>query len=147
MTSLANLPNEIKAAQVDLSNAKATLAKAEDEMKYIEKTAPTNGSNADERKANLARYLASSARYQVLQRDQANAESAISRLTIDEKHYTNQFAAVGFQARLHAGLMAYLAASGAVMPEFNFTPVYTKNGNGFNHGDEMTEVDAAELGL
>ncbi len=151
MTNLSTLPAEIAAAQGDLTTAKTELAKIEDEIKYIEKTAPANGNNADERKLNTALFLKNNAHYQALLRDQVNHESAIGRLTVDEKHFTNQFTAVGFQARLHSGLMNYLAASGATVPvDFNIQGVTQQQTNGHATGHangHATAEDAAAIGL
>jgi len=70
---------------------------------------------------------------------------AIARLTNDVDNLTRQFAAVGYQAKLHAALLGYLAAAGAVQP----VDVSFGMGVSGNHTDNgtVTPADAAAIGL
>jgi hypothetical protein len=59
---------------------------------------------------------------------------------------TRQFAAAGYQSRLHAALLAYLAEAGAIsaVGDIEFNMGVKPSTNGAAH---MTAADAADLGL
>ena len=165
MGKLEALPTEIAAAQTDLNAVKTQLAASEKAMADIEKDVAQDieGKNADERKAKLAAALKTHIAYQrwtkVADKERADAAA----LSIDYDLFTRQFAAAGFQARLHAGLMNYLAAAAAPGTDIDFDMdpagkgaaqlrrVNGTNGTG-GHGSNgtggsVTPSDAADLGL
>ena len=146
MTSLSNLPGEIASAQGELTEAKEDAALSKRNMEDVESNTRLNidGKNAEERAAKLVQALGVNPVYRTYQQQYTERTRYVARLTNDVDNLTRQFTAVGFMARLHAGLMAYLAASGAVMPEVSFgmgVPVLD-NGNGY-----ATKEDAEALGL
>ena len=163
MTSLNTLPDEIAAAQTDLTNAGKPLAETKkliaaiDEALDLRKAAlaiecATAGKNDIERKAMLPVAIANDHESKVLAKRRGDLEAkqaerafGIASLTNDVDNLTRQFAAVGYATKLHAGLMAYLA-SAAPGKEFDVTfgadNAIAVNGNG-----TITAADAAELGL
>jgi hypothetical protein len=147
MTSLNTLPDEIAAAQADLTGAKIDLANSDKVIDAIEaETALTiEGKNAEERKAKLGQTLRTLPVYVTAERLASERRRNVATLTNDVDNLTRQFAAVGYATKLHAGLMAYLA-SAAPGKEFDVTfgadPAIAVNGNG-----TITAADAAELGL
>ncbi len=152
MTKLNTLPDEIAAAQTDLNAAKMQLGTSEKTLADIEAQTAlgVEGKNAEERKARLTQTLKADAVY-VRWAKAADLERAdVAKLTVEADMLLRQFAAVGYAAKLHAGLMAYLAAAGAVsnVGDINFNmgkPQTQANGNGA--GQHMTAADAADLGL
>ena len=165
MGKLETLPNEIAAAQANMNAVKTQLAASEKAMADIEaETAQSiEGKNADERKARLAAALKTHAAYQRFARAADKERADVTALNVDYDLYMRQFTAVGFQARLHAGLMNYLAAAPGTDIDFNMDPagksaaqlrrVNGSNGtNGTGHGangngGSVTPSDAADLGL
>ena len=147
MTSLATLPDEIAAAQADLTVAKFDLATADKLLAEIEaaQTLNVEGKNAEERKARLAHELSLRGDYRATTSKRSEAQRTVNMLTNDVDNLTRQFAAVGYATKLHAGLMAYLATA-APGKEFDVTfgadTAIAVNGNG-----TITAVDAEELGL
>jgi len=103
------------------------------------------GKNAEERKARLAQMLRTLPAYVGAERIAIAQRSAVASLTNNVDNLTRQFAAVGYAAKLHAALMAYLTEA-APGKEFNVTfgadNAIAVNGNG-----NITAADAAELGL
>jgi seryl-tRNA synthetase len=154
MTELGTLPAEIAEAKLAVSTCKATLAESEAAMKTIEEMIVPEGSNAELRKLDVAKKLAASPRFHVLTGDAKKQRFALEVATINADKLERQFAAVGFAARLHAGLMAYMAAAGSIPPvDISFGMGKPVNGaakaNGFNgNGATVTATDAAAvLGL
>lgn len=148
MTELHNLPNEIATVQTDLNAAKMQLSASEKTLADIEAQTALNveGKNAEERKARLAQTLKLDAVY-VRWSKAADIERAdVANLTNNYDLLVRQFAAVGYAAKLHAGLLNYLAAAGAVssVGDINFNMGMKANGNGAGH---ITAADAADLGL
>jgi len=148
MTKLDDLPGEIAAVQTDLNAAKMQLSTSEKTLDDIEAQTLLNvdGKNAEERKAKLAATLKGDQVYTRWYKAAAVERQEVAALTNDVTRLTNQFAAVGYQARLHAGLMNYLAASGAVTPagDMNFN-MGAKPSNAAN--GHVTAADAADIGL
>ena len=147
MTSLATLPDEIGTAQADLTDAKIALVSIDKALDAVEaETALTiEGKNAEERKARLTQTLRTLPAYVGAERIAIAQRSAVAGLTNDVDNLTRQFVAVGYAAKLHAALMAYLTEA-APGKEFNVTfgadNAIAVNGNG-----NITAADAAELGL
>lgn len=147
MTSLHTLPDEIAAAQADLTKEKFDLAATDRLVTDFEAKCALEieGKNAEERKAKLTQYLAKHGSYQVLEGQARRHRTAVASLTNNVDNLTRQFAAVGYASKLHAGLMAYLA-SAAPGKEFDVTfgadNAIAVNGNG-----TITAADAEELGL
>lgn len=166
MTSLATLPDEIAAAQSDLSAAKAQQADTKRRMEDIELmlSGTVEGKNADERKAKLADALKGNRAYQDTLQLHRKDSADVAALNIEVDKLTNQYAAVGYQARLHSALLTYLGSAGVPVStdklgdvmfqapvagsEHNppyVTPAHVlKAVNGSNH---MTAADAADMGL
>ncbi len=146
MTSLATLPHEIAAAQADLTVAKFDLATADKLLAEIEaaQTLNVEGKNAEERKARLAHELSLRSDYRATTSKRAEAQRTVNMLTNDVDNLTRQFAAVGYQTKLHAALMGFLADA---MPgqmvdiDFGMANTHTDNGAG------ITADDAASIGL
>jgi uncharacterized protein with NAD-binding domain and iron-sulfur cluster len=146
MTELHNLPNEIATVQTDLNAAKMQLSASEKTLADIEAQTALNveGKNAEERKARLAQTLKLDAVY-VRWSKAADIERAdVANLTNNYDLLVRQFAAVGYAAKLHAGLLTYLAESGAIssVGDINFGMGKPQGSNG-----HMTAADAADLGL
>lgn len=163
MGKLETLPNEIAAVQANMNAVKTQLAASEKAMADIEaETAQSiEGKNADERKAKLAAALKTHATYQRFARAADKERADVTALNVDYDLYMRQFTAVGFQARLHAGLMNYLAAAAPGTDiDFNMDPAgksaaqlrRVNGSNGTGHGangsgGNVTPSDAADLGL
>jgi hypothetical protein len=147
MERLSVLPDQIAAVQTDLNAAKMQLSASEKTLEDIEAQTALNveGKNAEERKARLAATLKTDAVYVRWAKAAAVERQDVARLTNDVAMLTNHFAAAGYQARLHSGLMNFLAASGAVTPvgDMQFYP----RTNGTNGAGHMTAADAVDLGL
>lgn len=145
MTRLATLPVAIEQAQIELTAAKLDLDRDERGVKDIETQTRGEGKNDEERKADKIAKLKADAVYQrwAQAADKSRREVAVLADQVDS--LTRQFAAVGYQSKLHAGLMGFLAASGAVsaVGDIQFHMGKT-NGNGAAH---VTAADAADLGL
>lgn len=148
MTKLNTLPAEIAAVQTDLNAAKMQLAASEKTLADIEAQTALNveGKNAEERKAKLASTLKLDAVYVRWAKAADLERQDVAKLTNEAAMLTNQFAAVGYASRLHAGLMGFLAASGAIstVGDLSFNMGMKVNGNGAAH---VTAADAADLGL
>jgi hypothetical protein len=144
MTSLATLPEEIAAAQSDLTKSKFSLSQCETEMDRIEaeQSLTVEGKNAEERKARLALALKANAFYAKLDAEALGWRKDMAVLTNDVDNLTRQFAAVGYQAKLHAALLGYLAAAGAVPVDVSFGMGKAQPANG-----SVTPADAAAIGL
>ena len=151
MTSLGTLPDDIAAAQNDLTEAKSRLAVQEQAMKDIsaEVASTIEGKNADERAAKLAQVLKGHGVYQNRAGMATVARVEVANLTNEVDNLTRQFTAVGYQAKLHSAMMAYFAAAGAVAPQD--VQFYSKGDakhttNGKVNGN-VTADDAAAIGL
>lgn len=146
MGRLAELPAAIEQAQIELTAAKLDLDRDERTVKDIETATRGDGKNDEERKADkIAKLKAHTVYQRFAQSADANRRSVAYQSDLVE-HLTRQFAAVGYQAKLHAGLLAYLAAAGAVsaVGDINFNMGEKTASNGAGH---MTAADAADLGL
>ena len=151
MISLGTLPDEIAAAQNDLTEAKARLAVQEQALKDIsaEMALTVEGKNAEERAAKLTQVLKQHGVYQNRTGMATVARVEVANLTNDVDNLTRQFTAVGYQAKLHSTMMAYFAAAGAVAPQD--VQFYSKGDakhttNGKVNGN-VTAADAAAIGL
>jgi hypothetical protein len=150
MTRLTTLPDEIAAAQTDLNAAKMQLSASEKTLEDIEAQTALNveGKNAEERKARLAATLKVDAVYVRWSKAAATERQDVARLSNDVAALTNHFAAAGYMARLHAGLMNFLAASGAVTPDGDMQFYKRTNGTNGNGNGHVTAADAAaDFGL
>ncbi len=149
MERLAVLPDQIATVQTDLNAAKMQLSASEKTLEDIEAQTALNveGKNAEERKAKLAATLKTDAVYVRWAKAAAVERQDVARLSNDVAALTNRFAAAGYQARLHAGLMNFLAASGAVTPAGDMQFYQRINGATANGAGHMTAADAADLGL
>lgn len=146
MTKLDDLPGEIAAVQTELTAARLDLDRDERGVKDIEAQIFGEGTNDEKRKADKIAKLKADAVYQRWARAADRGRREVAVLSDQVEGLTRQFAAVGYQARLHAGLMNYLAASGAVTPagDMNFN-MGGKPSNGAN--GHVTAADAADIGL
>lgn len=153
MGDLASLPAQIAAAKEAALKAKLQLGESEGAMKAIEEAYTPEGKNDTERKADKAIFLGKHAAFQRFAAAAKRERSDLAQLEINAETLEKQFIAVGFAARLHAGLMAYLAAAGAVpvvdvsfgMGGKSSLPINHINGNG--SATAVTAEDAAALGL
>lgn len=151
MTSLGNLPDEIAAAQNDLTGIKIELGKVEQEAKDMAAAAALTieGKNAEERAAKLTQTLRSNARYQTWVKALDGLRADAARLTNDVDNLTRQFTAVGYQAKLHSVMVGYFAAAGAVAPtdvQFYSKGAQQHTTNVKANGN-VTAEDAAAIGL
>lgn len=154
MASLATLPLEIQAAQSNLNEVRRTAADTKRLLDEAETVAIANaeGSNAEKRKADASLKLAGNLAYQRLAAALRKEQADVAALQTEVDSLTNQFAAVGYQARLHAGLFAFLGSAGTPVPanldglgDVVFQPTqYTLRGNGNSY---VTADDAAQIGL
>ena len=147
MTSLATLPEEIAAAQSDLTSAKIALGAAERELERIEAEIQltVEGSNDVKRKAAFTLACRENIFHRAQSAEARAGRDAIARLTNDVDNLTRQFAAVGYQAKLHAALLGYLAAAAPGAPvdvSFGMGSNNNHTGNG-----AVTPADAAAIGL
>jgi len=144
MGRLAELPAAIEQAQIELTAAKLDLDRDERTVKDIETATRGDGKNDEERKADKIAKLKADAIYQrwAQSADKGRREVAVLADQVDS--LTRQFAAAGYAAKLHAGLLNYLAAAGAVssVGDINFGMGKPQGSNG-----HMTAADAADLGL
>lgn len=152
MTSLETLPAEIAAAQADLTKSRFSLSQCEAEIDRLEAelSLTVEGKNAEERKARLALALKGNAFYAKLAAEALGWRKDAAVFANDVDNLTRQFAAVGYQAKLHAALLGYLAAAGAVQPGDVSFGMASKDrmGDGFMAGDVyVTAADAAAIGL
>ena len=149
MTSLGDLPQEIAAAQSDLTKSKFSLAQCETEMDRLEaeQSLTVEGKNAEERKAKLALALKAHAFHAKLAAEALGWRKDIAVLTNDVDNLTRQFTAVGFQARLHASLLAYLAAAAPGQPIDVSFGMGSKSNNNHTGNGTVTPADAAAIGL
>ena len=149
MTSLATLPEEIAAAQSDLTKSKFSLAQCETEMDRLEaeQSLTVEGKNAEERKAKLALALKAHTFHAKLAAEALGWRKDIARLTNDVDNLTRQFTAVGFQARLHASLLAYLAAAAPGQPVDVSFGMGSHTNNNHDGNGTVTPADAAAIGL
>ena len=148
MARLDTLPKEIAAVQTDLNAAKMQLSTSEKTLADIEAQTALNveGKNAEERKARLAQTLKLDAVYVRWAKAADLERQDVAKLTTELDMLVRQFGAVGYAAKLHAELMAFLGSSGAIstVGDINFNMGTKANGNGAGY---MTSADAAELGL
>lgn len=160
MGDLRSLPGQIAGAQTELTDDKieqAARKKAVDEVEFdmIERAGGMKalGANDVERKAGLERLRRGSRDYQYRAKNLQMAEIDVLRQQDRVDSLTRHFTAVSYAARLHAGLLAYLAAA---MPpvDRNGDVTFATNGNGAGAvrrtEQAMTQVsasDAAEIGL
>ena len=150
MTSLETLPEEIAAVQSDLTKSKFSLAQCETEMDRLEaeQSLTVEGKNAEERKAKLALALKAHTFHAKLAAEAMGWRKDIARLTNDVDNLTRQFTAVGFQARLHASLLAYLAAAAAPGQPIDVSfGMGSKSNNNHTGNGTVTPADAAAIGL
>jgi len=149
MTSLATLPEEIAAAQSDLTSVKINLGAAERELERIEAEIllTVEGKNAEERKARFQLTCTENIFHRAQNAEARAGRDAIARLTNDVDNLTRQFAAVGYQAKLHAALLGYLAAAAPGAPvDVSFGMGGHTNNNHIGNG-AVTPADAAAIGL
>lgn len=154
MASLTHLPLEIQATQGDLNEARRTAADTKRLLDEAEMMAVANaeGANAEKRKADASLRLAGNAAFQRLTAALRKEQAEVALLQAEVDGLTNQFAAVGYQARLHAGLFTFLGSAGAPIPatldglgDVVFQPTqYTTRSNGNSY---VTAEDAAQIGL
>jgi hypothetical protein len=146
MARLDDLPKAIEQAQIELTATRLDLDRDEKAAKEISESLAPRGNNDSERKANKLADLEKHLPYQrFAQSAAANRRSVAVQADLVDS-LTRQFAAAGYQAKLHGSLLAYLAASGAVssVGDINFNMgAKPMNGN----GQHMTAQDAADLGL
>ena len=149
MTSLATLPEEIAAAQSDLTSAKIALGAAERELERIEAEIQltVEGSNDVKRKAAFTLACRENIFHRAQSAEARAGRDAIARLTNDVDNLTRQFTAVGFQARLHASLLAYLAAAAPGQPIDVSFGMGSKSNNNHDGNGTVTPADAAAIGL
>lgn len=153
MTSLEGLPQEIAAAQNDLSAVKRQMADSKTLLDTIEAqlSLSIEGKNAEERKAKLMQALAAHQNYQRLRQTMRKESEEADTLTNDVDALTRQYGAVCYQTRLHSALLTYLGSAGAPVPLNELGDVVfahagaTHNTNGFN--SSITAIDAETLGL
>ena len=145
MGRLAELPATIEQAQIELTAARLDLDRDERAVKDIEAQTFGEGPNDEKRKADKIAKLKADAVYGrwAQSADKGRREVAVLADQVDS--LTRQFAAAGYQSKLHAALLTYLAESGAIssVGDLNFN-MGTKPSNGAGH---MTAADAADLGL
>ena len=145
MGRLAELPAAIEQAQIELTAAKLDLGRDERTVKDIETQTRGEGKNDEERKADKIAKLKVDTAYQrwAQSADKGRREVAVLADQVDS--LTRQFAAAGYQSKLHAAMLTYLAESGAVssVGDISFN-MGMKPGNGVGR---MTAADAADLGL
>jgi hypothetical protein len=149
MGRLVDLPAAIEQAQVELTATRLDLDRDEKAVKDIADSLPPRGANDSERKANKLTDLAGHAPYQRFSQS-ANANRRSVAVQADQvDSLIRQFTAAGYQAKLHAALLAYLAAAGAIAPDgdINFNMGAKPHVNGNGAGQHMTAADAADLGL
>ena len=149
-TRLSDLPKAIEQAQIELTATRLDLDRDEKAAKEISDSLRVEGKNDEERKAAKVVALTTLAVYQRFsQSANANRRSVAVQADLVDS-LTRQFAAAGYQAKLHGAMLAYLAAAGAVSSvgdiQFNMgaKPVNVNGANGVHH---MTAADAADLGL
>ena len=162
MTSLQALPDEIAAAQDELTQAAKPVAEAKKTIAAIDDNIETRkaaltlevapqGKNDTERKALLTVAVANDSKVNVHLHARRHAETQlteaqqrIAMLTNDVDNLTRQFAAVGYAAKLHTAMTAYLASAfpGQAMDLDNPIVPLDVNGNG-----TVTAADAAAAGL
>lgn len=146
MTKLDDLPLAIQQAQIELTATRLDLDRDEKAAKEIGDTLRVEGKNDEERKAAKVTTLKGHTVYQRFSQSADANRRSVAYQTDLVDHLTRQFTAVGYQAKLHAGLMAYLASAGAVsgVTDIQFSMGRNKATNGAAH---MTAADAADLGL
>lgn len=152
MGDLRRLPAEIAAAKEAVLPVKIRLAESKSAMEGIEDAYTPEGKNDSERKADRARFVAQHGAYQRFAAAAKREAADLAQLEINAESLEKQFIAVGFAARLHAGLMAYLAAAGSIPPvDINFNmgaPVKVNgNGNGANGHVTVAEAEAVLAGM
>lgn len=147
MGRLDDLPQAIEAAQIELTATRLDLERDEKACKEISDSLSVEGSNDEKRKAAKAAILATHAPYQRFSQSAAANRRSVAVQSDAVDSLTRQFTAVGYQARLHAGLMAYLAAAGAVSGATDINFNMGRKAVGSNGAGHMTAQDAADLGL
>ena len=143
MARFDDLPKAIEQAQVELTAIRLDLDRDEKAAKEISESLAPRGNNDTERKANKLADLEKHGPYQRFSQS-ATANRRIAAFQADQvDSLTRQFAAAGYQAKLHGSLLAYLAAAGTVTSggDINFN-MGAKPSNG-----HMTAADAADIGL
>lgn len=157
MTSLQNLPDEIAAAQTDLGLAKMKQADTKRRMDDIEMmlAGTVEGSNDTKRKAALADALKGHRAYQDTLGLYRADSAEVAALNIEADKLNARFAAVGYQARLHAALLTWLGSAGVPVNldklgdvMFQAPPVKGAEHNPpYVNGNTVTADDAAAMGL
>ena len=152
MKRLQELPDEIMAAQVDLTATKLELDAAEKAAKEIADTLPTRGNNEGERKANKLIDLQADAVYQMHSQAAAAKRKSIAYQTDAVAAMEREFNSVRYQAKLHAEYMALLANdTTATSIDFGMdasgksAAQVARVSNGSN--GTITAQDAADIGL
>ena len=144
MGRLAELPAAIEQAQIELTAAKLDLDRDERTVKDIETQTRGEGKNDEERKVDKIAKLKVDTVYQrwAQSADKGRREVAVLADQVDS--LARQFAAAGYQSKLHAAMLTYLAESGAIssVGDINFGMGKPQGSNG-----HMTAADAADLGL
>jgi hypothetical protein len=146
---MKNLCSDILIVRSYLTSAKIALGAAERELERIEAEIQltVEGSNDVKRKAAFTLACRENIFHRAQSAEARAGRDAIARLTNDVDNLTRQFTAVGFQARLHASLLAYLAAAAPGQPvDVSFDMGSHTNNNHTGNGT-VTPADAAAIGL
>lgn len=148
MGRLHDLPAAIEQAQIELTAAKLDLDRDERAVKDIEASTFGDGPNDDRRKADKIAKLKGDTTYQRWVQAADKGRREVAHLSDQVDSLTRQFAAAGYQSKLHGNLLSFLAASGAVTPDGDVNFYASKPSvNAINGTGHMTEADAADLGL
>ena len=151
MASLENIPQELAAAQNDLTAVKRQVSESKTLMDSIEASLSLTieGKNAEERKAKLMQALTTHQNYQRLRGALRKESEAADGLSNDVDNLTRQYGAVCFQARLHSALLTYLGSAGAPVPVKDLGDVVFASTEYGNNGFNGTAIvaDAEALGL
>jgi hypothetical protein len=164
MSKLNDLPADLAEANADLLEAKLRLNKTESRLKdqesammlKVAQMLAGERSNAETRQAKATEMLNRDPLYTQESKVADEQRAEVAQLTKRVADLERQYGAVGFQVRLHAGLMNYLGNAGANVhvPEMTFAmgalALTTSAGNGYKHDDakaDATAADAADFGL
>ena len=144
MGRLAELPAAIEQAQIELTAARLDLDRDERAVKDIEAQTFGEGPNDEKRKADKIAKLKADAVYGRWAQAADKGRREVAVLTDQVDSLARQFAAAGYQSKLHAAMLTYLAESGAIssVGDINFGMGKPQGSNG-----HMTAADAADLGL
>lgn len=154
MEKLDAIPAEIAELQTRRTDDRIALAEYEARLKAVETAIVEEaggfkslGSNDADRKHNLAVLLASKGRYQVTANDIRLTSDAIAHMTDAIEDAERRYGAVGYQSRLHAALLNYLASAGTPVRLPEFMPSMKFSANGHSDGGAPSVSDAEAIGL